>query len=171
MLPVDTSLWEKYSDLDRLVRTTAWCRRFLHNSLKKGDIREARLTSAELEDALNLLLHLSQQLSYAQELNQLQKGQPVANSSSLLLLCPLLGEEGLIRVGGRLENAELTFEAAHPDKRSRITRLLVDQVHSLSKHAGPNTMLSILSEHYHIVGVKSMLRAQCVACQRAYANS
>ena len=38
MLPVNTSLWEKYSDLDRLVRTTAWCRRFLHNSLKKGDI-------------------------------------------------------------------------------------------------------------------------------------
>ena len=100
MLPVDTSLWEKYSDLDRLVRTTAWCRRFLHNSLKKGDIREARLTSAELEDALNLLLHLSQQLSYAQELNQLQKGQPVANSSSLLQLRPLLGEEGLIRLGG-----------------------------------------------------------------------
>ena len=147
--PQDTTLWERYSTYDRLLWTAAWCLRFHHNCSKPGSDKSECLTAQELECTHNRLLHICQKKSYPQELSQLKKGQPVANNSYLLQLHPLLGDDGLIRVGGRLENSDLSYESAHPiilDKSSRITKLLVSQVHDQSQHAGPNTMLSILSE-------------------------
>lgn len=43
-----------------------------------------------------------------------------------------------------------------------------------SKHAGPHTMMTILSENYHIVGAQSLqpqISRTCVVCQKAYARS
>lgn len=117
-----------------------------------------RLTDFELDAGRKLLLHLSQHLSNLQELERLQKGQLVATASSLLTLSPLLGDDGLIMVGRKLES--LWYHSTHPiisDQKSRVTKLLMNQVHVLSKHAGPNVMMSILAENYHIVGVKVLV--------------
>ena len=109
--------------------------------------------------------------SYPQELEKLHKGLPVSNTSSLLALSPLLGEDGLIRVGGRLENLDLPYFSTHPiilDKKSHITRLLVEQAHLRTKHAGLNIMLATLAHKYHVVEIKQLLRTVskfCVVCQ------
>ena len=87
-------LWKGYSTFQRLLTITAWCKRFLQNSRNFNAIKESRLTGLELESSRILLLHLSQQLLYPTELEQLMKGKPIARSSSLRFQCPLLGEDG-----------------------------------------------------------------------------
>ena len=104
------------------------------------------------------------------------KGKPIGRSSSLRFLCPLLGEDGLLWVGGRIRKSEQSYNFKHPiilHKHSTITRLLALQVHTDPTHAGPNTMLFILAEHVYVVGIKSLLwqiSRNCVICQKAYAR-
>ena len=125
--PTGMDLWNIYSTFQRLLTITTWCKRFLQNSRNVNAIKESHLTDLELESSRVLLLHLSQQLSYPTELEQLMKGKPIARSSSLRFLCPLLGEDGLLRVGGRIEKSEQSYNFNHPiilHKHSTITRLL-----------------------------------------------
>lgn len=140
-------------------------------------VTNRKLTDAELAASHKLLLHLSQNWSYPQDLEWLQKGKPVAHNSSLLSLSPLVGEDSLIWVRGRLEHSYLPYNTVHPvilDRKSRVTKLLVIQTHINYKHAGPNVMMSVLAEEYHIVGIKQLMREtsrSCVTCQKAYAKT
>ena len=175
--PQDPELWYKYSSFSRLLTITAWCLRFRHYCKNKNVIKEVRLTGQELEAARIRLIHLCQQISYPSELGHLEKGQPVPRNSALLPLRPLLGKDGLMRVGGRIANSGRSYAFNHPiilPKSSVLTKLIALQVHFTATHAGPNTMLSILAADYSIVGAKSLLRQisrNCVVCQRVYARS
>ena len=173
----DMELWNRYSSFHKLVVITAWCRRFILNCKGVNVTKGPRLTSSELDSAKTSLFHLSQSLSYPSELNHLSQKKSVSNKSSILSLSPLLGRNGLMRVGGRLGHADVSSLTKHPIVlcgRSPIAKLLVRQVHLDSGHAGIGTMLAILAHNYHITGLKSLLRQisrSCVVCQKAYARS
>lgn len=42
------------------------------------------------------------------------KGEQLSNKSRLLLLTPLIDNNGLLRVGGRLKNAMIDYDEKHP---------------------------------------------------------
>ncbi len=173
----EMDLWKRYSSLQPLVITTAWCHRFILNCHGTQIVKEIRLTSSELETARLLLFKLSQQLTYPDELLQLSQGKPISSQSSIMSLSPLIGSDGLLRVGGRLTHSLLSRSIKHPiiiHKCSLLSKLLVWQVHLDSGHAGVGTMLAILSENYHIIGVRSLLRQvsrTCITCQKTYARA
>ena len=48
-----------------------------------------------------------QQISYAQEVNNLMEQQKVTTTNSLKTLHPFIHREGLLRVGGRLQKSML----------------------------------------------------------------
>jgi len=53
----------------------------------------------------------------------------ISRQSSLLKLDPFIDEQGLIRVGRRLENSTLPFEVKHPivlTRSSQVTDLIID---------------------------------------------
>ena len=50
---------------------------------------------------------------FTQELKILYKNGVIPNNSSLNTLTPILEAQGLIRVGGRLQNSDLFYEARH----------------------------------------------------------
>jgi len=54
-----------------------------------------------------------QQISYAQEIRNLMEKQEVAASSSLKTLHPFIDKEGLLRVGGRLQQSTLPYQTMH----------------------------------------------------------
>ena len=57
-----------------------------------------------------------------------EQNAKISRQSSLLKLNPFIDEEGLIRVGGRLENSTLPFEVKHPivlPRSSQVTDLII----------------------------------------------
>jgi len=85
-------------------------------------------------------------------------------------------DSDLIRVGGRLKNSDLPYEAKHPillPKQSQLTILLIDDVHSLHCHPGPQTMQNIPHQDYWILSARSVIRKrlhQCIPCFHAKSN-
>ena len=56
----------------------------------------------------------------------------IPQTSRLIKLDPFIHPDGLLRVGGRLKNADLLFKEAHPiilSSRCHITKLVIDACH------------------------------------------
>ena len=167
-------LWAKYSSYKRLLRVCTWCLWFIHRIRDKNEV-STQLTTKDLSETETRLLKLSQREYYLSEIDLLTKGKPVSNSSSILSLQPLLGDDGLLRVGGRLQHVKT--DNRHPiilKQKSPLVKLIVTQLHLDNGHVGPNTLLAIIAETYHITGVRRVVRSvsqSCVVCKKAYART
>ncbi|XP_071635052.1 uncharacterized protein [Temnothorax longispinosus] len=111
-----------------------------------------------------------QRSAFSSELKMISLGQTLPKSNSLIRLTPYLDSEGLLRVGGRLENSLLTDEAKHPcilPKESAFTTLVISDAHSRTLHGGTQITLSYICQRYWIVkgrvAVKSFI-LKCVNC-------
>lgn len=98
----------------------------------------------------------------------------VHRKSRLLTLKPYLDENGLLRVGGRLRNAPITFAqkfpivlpATHP-----LTKLLVEKIHLLQLHAGPQALLAATRLKYWPLGAKRLVKKVCRTCLICFKNN
>jgi len=113
----ETNLITKYSSLTKLLRITAYVLRWKHRVVE-GDknitIQDityepnvvAIISVNELEYARTRIHQIVQSEHFASEIKCLKNGEGVSNKSKLYLLNPFLDQDGIIRVGGRLNNAE-----------------------------------------------------------------
>ena len=62
-----------------------------------------------------------------------EQNAKISRQSSLLKLDPFIDEEGLIRVGGRLENSTLPFEVKHPIVLQRSSQVIDQEGQALGK--------------------------------------
>ncbi len=71
-------------------------------------------------------------------------------------------------------NEEMEHRAYLPLKlNSTITQLLISSLHHLHHHPGTSTLLAIISEQYHIPGLRNhlkLLNRKCVTCQKILGN-
>ncbi|KAK9738795.1 hypothetical protein QE152_g9534 [Popillia japonica] len=88
------NLFTRYSSLSKLIRVTAYCLR-----------------------ARRCLIKLVQRETYASELSQLKLSGTVNRKSPLITLNPLIDEHGIIRVGGRLQKANISYSHQHSSRR------------------------------------------------------
>ncbi|XP_067205381.1 uncharacterized protein [Linepithema humile] len=139
----------RFSSLRRLLRVTAWCRRWLHRRPAAG--RE--LTVDELGEARLTWIRLVQAGAYKADLKALLQHLPLPTSSSLLRLSPFLDAEGLMRVGGRLKHSLLAYDERHPvilPGDSHLVRLMVESSHRCSLHGGVQMTLGAVRQRYWI---------------------
>ncbi|XP_029164556.1 uncharacterized protein LOC114935826 [Nylanderia fulva] len=164
----------RYSSLQRLLRITAWCRRWLriHRQPHHEHGQLGLISADEIEEARISWLKTVQAAAYKDEISHLQREQPLPSRSSLLKLSPFLDSEGLLRVGGRLEHAQLPFDATHlpilPSK-SNYTCLIIDDHHKRTLHGGTQLSLCSLRQEYWIPRGRSLVKSRisrCVRCTR-----
>ena len=158
-----------------IVAMTAWWFRFF-SRLKDGrpvpDARSKRLSPQEFQAAEHWLLKQSQQRCFPKENKSLLKQQGTAPSSRLRALTPLMDEEGLIRVGGRLSKSALTKSQQHPiivDGKDSLIRKLFLHKHISLSHCGPSLLLCHTGNKLHVMGARRLSRdicSQCVTCRR-----
>jgi hypothetical protein len=134
------SLFKQFSTWSKLQRVIAYVHRFLYN-LKQGaaSSRHGPLTSAELHESLIVIARIMQHSAFAQEVQNLQQGKALPSHSKLLMLHPFLDGTNLLRVGCRLENAEVPFDQKHPlilPPKHYVTKLLIWIEHVRLLHAG-----------------------------------
>jgi hypothetical protein len=127
---------QRFSKLNRLIRVIAYCRRFINKCRhSKANRQIATLTTQDLDQALTCCVKMVQQTSYAQEVKDLTGQGKVASTSSLKTLCPFIEQEGILRVGGRLQQSTLPYQAMHQIillASHRFTNLLVSAEHMTS---------------------------------------
>ncbi|XP_066913787.1 uncharacterized protein [Clytia hemisphaerica] len=94
------------------------------------------LPAEDLAFAETKLIQLAQSQFYYEEIECHKTNKPIPRSSSIVKLDPLLDENRILRVGGRLL---LDNNPKHPiilSKRSKFSLMIAQHCHSLVHHAG-----------------------------------
>lgn len=137
----------RYTSWTKLLRVTAWVMRFIRNLVVKvkkevtgSSLQRSGgklLTPGELERAGKVWVRQAQAERFAEDAWNLKGSKEIAKRSPLKSLTPMIDEEGLLRVGGRLVRAYLPYDVKHPmilPKKHHITRLVIADVHNRCRH-------------------------------------
>ena len=135
------------------------------------------LTIEELVKAENYWISLSQRDHFSLEIESLKNKSLAPESSPLFVLHPFVDSDGLVRIGGRVRDAGISYASRHPivlHGKHPITKLIILSEHLRLLHAGPTLVMASLCRRYHIIGchkaVRSMTR-KCVTCCRTTVRS
>lgn len=163
----------KQSSYDKLLSIMSYVLRFIQNARLAKDQRI--LTSLNPNDrrkALIRIVRLVQDNEFLNEKRQLQKNGSVENSSNLKKLNPFIDKEGLVRVGGRLQNSKLSWDNQHQliiPKNHHLALLIIRQIHFRNMHCGPQALLNTVRQNFWVIGGRSMCKKvvhDCVICFR-----
>nr|XP_054757838.1 uncharacterized protein LOC129263947 [Lytechinus pictus] len=123
------------------------------------------------EKAKLSIIQMVQKEAYAEELHSLTHHKPVRSTSKIHALDPFVDENGVLRVGGRLQ--KLSMGISHPiilPKQSPVTEALVRHIHQKVHHQGRGvTQNELRAQGYWIVSgskVVAELVRNCVTCRR-----
>lgn len=102
-----------------------------------------------------------------------QRKSEIKGTSALYRLDPFLDDEGLLRVGGRLRRANLSWNLVHPlilPRTSHITTLILRYYHKIVQHGGRGqTVNAVRQNGFWIIGIRKAvvsLIGKCVKCKR-----
>ncbi|XP_035918786.1 uncharacterized protein LOC118517032 [Anopheles stephensi] len=182
-------LFARYSSYGKLRRVVAYCLRILSNlrASKSTSINSVKrntdmktllssvppLTAAELQDAELRLCQRAQHDSFAEEMDDLKRGKLVSGRSRLKWLSPYLDPKGVLRVGGRLGNANIPESTKHPivlAASHRLSTLLVENTHHQKMHAGPQFMLATIRQKFWLIGGRNLAKSVYHRCHTCFRN-
>ena len=114
----------------------------------------------------------AQEERFPEELKDLIGGKEVKRQSHLKPLTPIMDDLGVLRVGRRLDRAELPRDAAHPmilPKKHHITKLVVADVYNRYRHAGVNHVVAQVRNRYSVIDGRQEVKnwgKECKSCER-----
>lgn len=109
---------------------------------------------------------------FTEEIKNLKLAKTVSKKSTLYTLNPFLDKKGIVRVGGRIDQANIDYNTRHPiviPSKTHLTRLLISEAHEMTLHGGPQTMLNFLRAKYWIIRARNQVKTyyrDCVRCIR-----
>ncbi|XP_026063123.1 uncharacterized protein LOC113046525 [Carassius auratus] len=161
----------KYSKLKRVLRVTAWIKRFVHNT-SSNSRRRGELTAEEMFEAEKYWTKVTQVCSFSHEISLMKAGKTLNSDSKIRDLKPFLDADELLCVGGRLQQSDFSYREKHPwilPSKGRYCELLVQYNHEVTMHSGlRDTLVQIRSRHWILRGrqlVKGIL-SKCTVCKR-----
>ncbi|XP_035233025.1 uncharacterized protein LOC118204843 [Stegodyphus dumicola] len=165
------------SSYNKLLRVVAWCKRFLHNTRHPLHATRGTLTTCELSLVRYCVLWKRSKYFICDRNPVLRKGCSIPNSSKVLNLCPFLDHDGILRVGGRLKNNDLSEMRKHPmilPTKHNFTVIVINHLHVLYFHAGAETTLSLIRSKFWIVSARNVIRKivfNCMICKKVNCRS
>ena len=106
--------------------------------------------------------------AFGKEIQCIQNNRNITKSSVLSKLSPIIDPQGLLCVGGRLEQGELTNEEKHPvilPGQHHVTTLVVEHLHHEIKHQGRHFTQGIVrAKGYLIIGGKRLINRVIYRC-------
>lgn len=200
--PLDVFI-QHYSAWCRLLKASAWLIRFTRHLRAVYPARNRScqvptnnerpdeptgagvrpLTVSELQNAKKCVLRYIQRECFPDEVASLKSTSSnspskvvVKKSSKLAALSPFMGDDGLLRVGGRLERAEISFDAKHPiiiPSKHHVVGILIRHYHEREGHSGTRAVLAAIQQDFWILQGRSRIRYivdQCMICRKKYSS-
>ncbi|XP_055612527.1 uncharacterized protein LOC129759139 [Uranotaenia lowii] len=158
------------SSYTKLVQIVAFCRRFSFNCKNRNSHRTGFLTVTEREEALKVLVKLAQKECFPQDIAAVNYTGEVKKTSKLKSLRPQL-VNGILVVGGRLENAPIAVGRKHPmilDNHHPFTQLIVNHYHLAMLHAGPQLLTACVREKFWPLCLRNLARKVVHSCVRCF---
>lgn len=163
--------FNRFSNFLRLKRVVAYVFRFINVCRRRILKNHIRFSTDELQNALNCIIRISQIESFV-DYNNLMSNKKLNVKSPLIKFNIFMDENKLMRVGGRLENSDFSYDKKHPiliQSTHRFTKLLFEFEHKKLMHAGPQLLLATIRETYWPIGGRNLAKLcyrQCVKCCR-----
>ncbi|XP_022102055.1 uncharacterized protein LOC110985381 [Acanthaster planci] len=177
-------LMARHSSWYELRRSVAWILRVTDSLLrrirKQPAIQDMKtLTTNDLARAEAAIVRYIQAQSFQEEFSSLKKGEDKAQKlrsekkkkGQLYKLDPILTDDSIIRVGGRLRNAP-GDTSNHPPilpKDNHVVSLIMKHYHLESGHSGREYVLSLIRQKFWVIKARSILRkvlSSCFECRR-----
>ncbi|XP_053597998.1 uncharacterized protein LOC128668657 [Microplitis demolitor] len=167
-------LFRQDTTLTKLLRVTATIQRAAacFRRVPSSGLKSSPLNPADLRFALTFWIKSTQQSYFASELQAISQGKSLAKSHPLTRLTAWIDQTGLLRVGGRLQNAQLDEDAKHPPilpKDSILSHLIISNAHTRTLHGGTQLTLNYLRKYCWILGGRAPVKShihRCVTCTR-----
>ncbi|RCN30578.1 hypothetical protein ANCCAN_23653 [Ancylostoma caninum] len=158
---------ERLSSSSKLSRVVAYCTRFIRNAshqkyfkLRRTGVQTKTPSADEIIQAEALIIRHEQSIYGSEAL--IQNKQLNVNYD----------KDRILRKLGRLQNADISYDAANPihvPKQSRLGQLIAEEQHQSLSHCGVNQLLFNIRQRYWIpqerVLCKRVLR-NCAICRR-----
>ncbi|XP_059608215.1 uncharacterized protein LOC132256052 [Phlebotomus argentipes] len=164
-------LLERYSGLPRIQRIMAYVLRFALRRRHPLPATIAPINADEMDRALLFIIKVDQRRALPFVHQQLERNEPLPPQwMSLASLTPFADEQGLIRVGGRLENADQPFSSRHPIllPKSPLTDRIMRWEHIKHLHAGPKLLLSTVRQRFWPLSGRNCARKAVHSCHKCF---
>lgn len=159
----------RHSDLNKICRIVAYCLRIFKKRPRPPTLF---ISHEESDAALNQICKMIQQQHFSSEYKALVRHDVISSTSKILSLTPFLDEIGLLRVGGRLRNSDLTFNSRHPillPANHELTKRIIMREHVRNMHAGTQATMAAIRQQFWPLSLRSTARKiilHCVKCFR-----
>ncbi|XP_054724221.1 uncharacterized protein LOC129234258 [Uloborus diversus] len=127
-------------------------------------IKDDYLTCEELKKASDVIIRIIQEEEFSEEIKCLKQGNPITSNSKISSLNPFIDKSGILRVGGRLRNAEIAELQKYPillPKGNFITNLIIKYYHEKHLHGGVQLLLFVLRQEFWIINSRIEIK-KCV---------
>ncbi|GFY30309.1 integrase catalytic domain-containing protein [Trichonephila clavipes] len=146
--------------IPRLVLDSTLLEMIFNYNCRNKSKKVGPLTVAEFKESeIKLIKHAQRSLFDKEEI-----------PSSISNLIPFVDGEGIVRVGGRLENASVPYLHKHPailPKGSKLSKLYFNSLHTRLFHVGLQGLLNAVRQKFWPLSGRSIARKtvhQCVTC-------
>jgi len=139
--------WRQRSALPRVYKTFRF----------RCDQQTGRRNKSMVKDEENYHLHTAMERS--------------SKNTVIFRLFPFIDADGLIRVWGRIRNADIPYNMKHRiilPRRCKTTEAIIYSIHQSIEHCGRNATLCRLRDGYWVINGNSLVRhllAKCVRCR------
>ena len=136
-----------------------------------------KLDMVLIQMAEHLIIRASQRRHFSDDIKLMEGNKYVKKSSNIYKLDPYINSNGLLRVGGRLNQSTIDESVKHPlliSKDSMFARLIIKWCHEKFADSGRGiTMNQIRSSGFWITHCNAIVKSfisRCVTCRRLRSN-
>ena len=157
---------DRFSNHRRMVRAMAYVQKFIDLCRKKTQDR--RISGVDIAAAEIRLIKDAQRRSFGKDMERVKNGESLPVGSRIQGLNAFVDDDGLLRLGSRIGAAVgVPYNTKYPmiiEGKDRLTTLLIKRRHEENMHAGVESILSVMREHFWMINPRRSVKKEIFNC-------